>query len=340
MSRYIGRRTFVEGTVATLAGAGLAGTVSAQQSEDADDGDGEQGERGERGQGEHDDGAEDAMTDDPTLVAHRGFAGVYPENTELAVEAASFGGPGTDTAHRRADVIEVDVVPTADGTLVTFHDDGLAGRDGGERGLTDAEGLVFETDTDTVTSAAVLGTEETVPTLETVLDSIPPSVGVNLEFKNPGSEDLRFAESLSEDALATQKDLWRPYTERALSLASEYDNEILVSSFYEAALATVRETDDSIPVAFLFWDSIETGLEITRRYDCEALNVPRNMVQGTPLFNDEYYVEGGFSDVDLVEVAHGEDREVNVWTVETWYQAQELGRAGVDGLIADYPTIL
>lgn len=337
MSRYIGRRTFVEGTAATLAGAGIAGTVGAQQSDDAAD---EDGEQGENEQSENGESAEGAMTDDPTLVAHRGFAGVYPENTALAVEAASFGGPGTDTAHRRADMIEVDVVPTADGTLVTFHDDALAGRDGGERGLTDAEGLVFETDTDTVTSAAVLGTEETVPTLETVLDSIPPSVGVNLEFKNPGSQDLRFAESLSDEALATQKERWRPYTERALSLADEYDNEVLVSSFYEAALATVRETDDSIPVAFLFWDSVETGLEITRRYDCEALNVPRNMVQGTPLFNDEYYVEGGFSDVDLVEVAHGEDREVNAWTVETWYQAQELARAGVDGLIADYPTVL
>ncbi len=42
------------------------------------------------------------MTDDTTLIAHRGFAGVYPENTELAVEASSFGGPGAQTAHRRA----------------------------------------------------------------------------------------------------------------------------------------------------------------------------------------------------------------------------------------------
>ncbi len=130
-------------------------------------------------------------------------------------------------------MIEVDVVPTADGTLVTFHDDGLAERDGGERGLTDADGLVFETDTDTVTSATVLGTGETVPTLETVMDSIPPSVAVNLEFKNPGSQDLRFAESLPDQALSAQRAVWRPYTERALDLVSEYDNDILVSSFYE-----------------------------------------------------------------------------------------------------------
>ena len=334
MSQYIGRRTFVEGTAATLAGAGLVGSATAQESDD-DESDADESDESET------DGTEgEEMPDDTTLIAHRGFAGVYPENTELAVEASSFGGPGTHTAHRRADMIEVDVVPTADGTLVTFHDNGLAERDGGERGLTDTEGLVFETDTDTVTSATVLGTEETVPTLETVMDSIPPSVAVNLEFKNPGSEDLYFAESLSDQTLSTQREVWRPYTERALDLAGEYDNDILVSSFYEAALATVRDYDDSVPVAFLFWDSIEEGLEVTRRYDCEAMNVPWNTIQGTPFFNDDGYIESDLGDIDLVEIADDEDRTLNTWTVSTWYQAQELVRAGVDGLISDYPSVL
>jgi len=329
MSEYIGRRTFVEGTAATLASSGIAGSTAAQESNG-----------GESGTDDATDTEGEGMTDDTTLIAHRGFAGVYPENTELAVEAASFGGPGTQTAHRRADMVEVDVVPTADGTLVTFHDNGLAERDGGERGLTDTEGLVFETDTDTVTNATVLGTEETVPTLETVMDAIPPSVAVNLEFKNPGSDDLAFAESLSDQTLSTQRELWRPYTERALDLVSEYDNDILVSSFYEAALATVRDYDDSVPVAFLFWDSIEEGLEVTRRYDCDAMNVPRHMVQGTPFFNDSEYIDSDLSDIDLVDIAADEDRALNTWTVGTWYQARELVQAGVDGLISDYPTVL
>jgi glycerophosphoryl diester phosphodiesterase len=329
MPQYVGRRTFVGGTAATLASAGLVGSATYRETD-----------RNETATSDADDSEDEPMTDDTTLIAHRGFAGVYPENTALAVEASSFGGPGTQTAHRRADMIEVDVVPTADGTLVTFHDDGLAERDGGERGLTDADGLVFETDTDTVTSATVLGTEETVPTLETVMDSIPPTVAVNLEFKNPGSQDLRFAESLSGAELSTQRELWRPYTERALDLVSEYDNDILVSSFYEAALATVRDYDDSVPVACLFWDDIEEGLEVTRRYDCDAMHVPRNMVQGTPFFNDDSYIQSDLSDIDLVEVAADEDRDLNVWTVSTWYHARELVRAGVDGVISDYPTVL
>ncbi|EMA11519.1 glycerophosphoryl diester phosphodiesterase [Haloarcula vallismortis] len=328
MSQYLGRRTFVAGSAAALAGAGLVGSTL-QESDGS-----------ETTNNDTDDSEHETMTDDTTLIAHRGFAGAYPENTELAVEAASFGGPGSQTIHRRADMIEVDIVPTADGTLVTFHDNGLAERDGGERGLTDTEGLIFETDTETVTSATVLGTEETVPTLETVMDSIPPSVTVNLEFKNPGSQDLRFAESVPDKTLSTQRELWRPYTERALDLVSEYDNDILVSSFYEAALATARDHDDSIPIACLFWDDIEAGLEITRRYDCEAMNVPRNMVQGTPFFNDSGYIDSDLSDVNLAEIAADEGRELNVWTVSTWYQARELVRAGVDGVISDYPTVL
>ncbi|MDS0259739.1 glycerophosphodiester phosphodiesterase [Haloarcula sp. S1CR25-12] len=319
MSPDIDRRSFVRGTGATLAGAGLDTTGAARG-------------RSESASGKSD----DADWTDVNVIAHRGFAGRYPENTVGAVEAASTGGASKRSVSPRAEMIEIDVLPTADGTVVVFHDDDLAGRDGGTRGLTDTSGIVWETDTETVTSATVLGTDETVPTLTEVLDAIPPSVGVNVEFKNPGSDDLEFATELSDDALAAQTDLWRPFTESVLDILGEYDNEILVSSFHEAAIATVREQDPSIPVAFLFWDDVRTGLDITRKYDCEALNVPRNMVQGTPFFDDESYAD----DVDIVEVAHEAGRELNTYTVTTWYQAQQLADAGVDGIIADYPGLL
>jgi len=322
MSRDIDRRTFVQGTGATLAGAGVSSTAAAR-------------ERTESASEKSDDGE----YTDVNVIAHRGFAGRYPENTVGAVEGAARGGASEQSASPRAEMVEIDVMPTADGTVVVFHDDGLAERDGGTRGLTDASGTVWETDTETVTSANVLGTEETVPTLTEVMDAIPESVGVNIEFKNPGSDDLEFATDLSGDALTAQEDIWRPFTESVLDIASDYDNEILVSSFYEAAISTVRAQDDSIPVAFLFWDDIQTGLNITREYDCEALNVPWNMVQGTPFFNDEYYVDGGFDDVDLVSVAHEAGRELNTYTVATWYQAQQLAAAGIDGIIADYPGL-
>ncbi|WP_049893416.1 glycerophosphodiester phosphodiesterase [Halogranum rubrum] len=318
----VGRRTFLRGTSVTVAGltATAAGSGVALASEETEtDKQSARDERRTMGQ-----------NGEPTTIAHRGFAGMYPENTVGAVEMAARDG---------ADMVEIDVVPTADGDVVVFHDDGLAGRDGGERGLTDTEGIVWETPTDVVTSAEVLDSGETVPLLSELLDALPASVGVNVEFKNPGSTDIRFAENLSGETLETQKELWRPFTEDVLAVVDEYEHDILVSSFCEAAIATVREAAPEIPVAFLFWDDIEAGLDITRTYDCEALHPPYNLVKGTPFFGDEYYTSGPYADIDLVEVAHEEGRAVNVWTIGTWYQAQELAKAGVDGLIADYPGL-
>ncbi|WP_254536148.1 glycerophosphodiester phosphodiesterase [Halomarina litorea] len=315
------RRQFVTGVGTAAVGTGLVGLGSADEAENEDEG------------ADDDTGGNDEYTAaDTTVVAHRGFAGRYPENTvEACVRSARDG----------ADMVEIDVMACEGGEVVVFHDDGLAERDGGERGLTDTEGLVWETPRDTVLSAEVLHSGGTVPLLTEVMNAIPDDYAVNIEFKNPGSGDLRFAEHLSGETLEAQKAVWRPFTKRVLDVAERYENPVLASSFYEAALATVRETDDSVPVAPLLWDSVEDGLAIARKYDAEAVHPPYNMVQGTPFYGDEYYTEGSdWSDTDLLAVAHEEGRAVNVYTVGTWYQAERLAAAGVDGIIADYPGLL
>lgn len=267
----------------------------------------------------------------PTLIAHRGFAGENPENTVAAVKAAA---DGTVAKPRRADLVEVDAVATADGDVVVFHDDRLAGRADGAFGLTDAEGLVRETDTETVTNAEVLGSGETVPLLRDVLAALPADVGVNVELKNPGRGDLRFGEKLADDELAERTAVWRPFVDRVCSVLADHDNEVLLSSFYEAALAASREVS-SYPVAPILAESVEDGLEIADAYDAEAVHPPIGLIRGTP-----FSEEAGNAGVGLVEAAHAANREVNVWTVETWYQARWLAAVGVDGIIADYAGLL
>ena len=318
----VGRRTFVKGAGATL-GAGTLGAAGAASDE---------GEAKRATERPKDDGREgDDEMDGPTTIAHRGYAGQYPENTLGAFEAASM--------HETTAGIELDVVPTKDGEVVTFHDSKLNGRDGGQRGLTDLDGYVWEREWEVVRDAEVLGSGETVPRLSSALEAIPSDVFVNVEFKNPGSTDLRFAQNLRGDVLEAQVDLWLPFAQKVLNIAAVADNDVLVSSFYEAALAAVRRLDPSLPVAFLFWDSVETGLKITREYDCEALHPPWNMIRDTPFFGDDYYTSGPFAEVDLVEWAHRRGKTVNAWTVGTWYQTAELADAGVDGIITDYPTL-
>ncbi|MFO8115049.1 MAG: glycerophosphodiester phosphodiesterase [Halorubrum sp.] len=265
----------------------------------------------------------------PAQIAHRGFAGENPENTVAAVERA---------ADRRADWIEIDVMPTADGDVVVVHDSELSGRDG--RGLTDATGVVWETDTATVTGAEVLDSGETVPLLADVLDAVPADVGVNLELKNPGRWDLRPDEKLAADALADRTAVWRPFVDRVLDATEGRENDLLFSSFCEGALAAVRELS-SLPVAPLVSRSVADGLAIAREHDAAAIHPPIDAVRGTPFFDaDRFGAPEGAEPESVVAAAHDEGRAVHVWTVETWYQADRLAAAGVDGVIADYSALL
>lgn len=276
-----------------------------------------------------------AMTE-LTIIAHRGFAGENPENTVAAVAAAA-GAPdarrdtgtsdGAAPSSRSTDLVEIDVVPTGDGDVVVFHDDRLAGRAGGLLGLTDADGIVWETDTETVTNAEVLGSGETVPLLDDVLEVLPSDVGLNVELKNPGSAAIRPGEALSSDDLDDQTALWRPFVERVLSVLDDHDNDVLVSSFCEAAIAMCHELS-SYPVAPIFGESVDDGLDIAQRYDADAVHPSIEAIDGTPFASD--------AGVDVVAAAHEDGRDVNVWTVTTWYEAAWLASIGVDGIIADY----
>ncbi|MDJ1432115.1 glycerophosphodiester phosphodiesterase [Halostagnicola sp. A-GB9-2] len=268
---------------------------------------------------------------EPAVIAHRGFAGVAPENTVAAARNAA--------EHNDASMLEIDVQPAACGTPVVIHDERLEGtRDG--RPLTDAEGLVWETDLETIRDARVLGTDETVPTLEAFLEAVPNAMAVNVELKNPGTESLRFGESLPESDREERKAVWKPFVERVVADCDSFAGEILFSSFCEGAIAAVRDIGPTYAAAPLVWDDLEAGLEIARRYDCEAIHPPRNAIAGTALSGTEY---AGFSDAgaetDLLEVAREEGRAVNVWTVETWTQFDQLAEVGVDGIIADYPGL-
>jgi glycerophosphoryl diester phosphodiesterase len=72
------------------------------------------------------------------LIAHRGFADVYPENTIAAVQKAA----------PRTDMIEIDVRRCNSGEIVVFHDPTLDDR-------TDASGRVADTTIETIEQAEV-----------------------------------------------------------------------------------------------------------------------------------------------------------------------------------------
>lgn len=263
----------------------------------------------------------------PTVVAHRGFAGVYPENTLAAVRRAVADG---------ADAVEVDVMPCAGGEVVVFHDRTPARVTDAAGGVADSP--VWETPLSTLRELEVLGTGEPVPLLSEVVEAVPADVDLHVEFKNPGTDEITFAEHLPAEDLATQRDAWRPFAERVLDVLSTGDHDVVVTSFSEGALAAVREVAPEVSLTTIVWGSVEDGMAVARRHDCDAVQIPRNMVYGTAMFGNDY-AGGPFDETDVVEVARREGRTVLAWTVETWHQAAELERAGVDGIVADYPGL-
>jgi glycerophosphoryl diester phosphodiesterase len=263
------------------------------------------------------------------VIAHRGFADVNPENTLGAFEQAVSVADGPAT-------VELDVMPCASGEPVVFHDATL------DR-LTDppaalAGQAVHETPLAALRDLDVLDSGERVPLLREVFETLPAETRLNVELKHPG-DDPGVTGLLDPEALARERTRWRPFVERVLSLAGEYDHGLLVSSFYEGALAATRAVDRTVPLAALFHRSIEDGLTVADRHDCAAVHPPLDMIYGTPLF-DERHVSGPSDAVDVVARAHDAGRAVNVWTVRTAEQARHLRAAGVDGLIVDDPAVV
>ncbi|SDZ97202.1 glycerophosphoryl diester phosphodiesterase [Haloplanus vescus] len=235
-----------------------------------------------------------------TTIAHRGFAGVNPENTVGAVRAASAAG---------ADRVEIDVVACADGTPVVFHDAHLDD-DGESRGVTDGSGAVHDLSPETVTAASVYGSGERVPTLARLCAET--TVPLDIELKRPGESVCRGPLPPADRDAARER--WQPFVDRVCDTLG--DRDVRFSSFCEGALAAVRARDADAALAPLC-RRLDVGRTLADRYDATAIHASLAAVRGG---------------VDI-------DRTCNVWTLRTWREARDAVAAGADGLIADYPGL-
>lgn len=104
------------------------------------------------------------------IIAHRGFSGVYPENTLLAFRQAIDLG---------VDAIEFDVKATKDGVICLLHDftvDRTSDGHGAIAEMTWRE--ITALDAGTWKGAKFAGNR--IPTFEQALDTIPPAIEINI----------------------------------------------------------------------------------------------------------------------------------------------------------------
>lgn len=169
------------------------------------------------------------------LVGHRGCAARAPENTVAAVERAA----------PHVDAVEVDVRRCGSGELVVVHDETLGRLAGVDR-------PVAETPWDELRSLRVLGSDEGIPRLATLVDALPADVGLNVECKERGlGSDV-------EAHVATRDDVW-------------------VSSFDVDAL-----TETALPRALLFADDWTDHLDVARSLDCAFVHPHYELVLDRP----------------------------------------------------------
>jgi glycerophosphoryl diester phosphodiesterase len=108
----------------------------------------------------------------------------------------------------------------------------------------------------------------------------------------------------------------------ALAVVTDSGTDAWISSFAPDVLAAARTADPSVPLAFLTADGGPAAVRAAVQRDCTAL-----------------HPAAGVCDARLVDRAHAAGLTVNAWTVDRRTTARSLADCGVDGVIADRPTV-
>ncbi|RLB62427.1 MAG: hypothetical protein DRI90_09105 [Deltaproteobacteria bacterium] len=221
----------------------------------------------------------------------------FPENTIPALEQAVVEG---------ADMVEIDVIHSADGVLVVFHDDTV------DR-TTDGSGCVGDLSLDELKAldagagTVMAGQGVTIPTLVEALAAVDVAFNIELKInKVPQCPDSAKAAMAADVVAAVHGDT--------------SDRAIVVSSFDADALSEVEQLDGTIDTGLLTLAPGDAQLAEDRGFD--ALNLQAVMVDET----------------DVAEV-HGRGLALNVWTENNAERMKLFINMGVDMIITDEPDV-
>ena len=236
----------------------------------------------------------------PLLFAHRGFSGIYPENSPLAFRMAA--------EKTNVDGIESDVHLSKDGQLVIFHDASVERTSNGTgfiRDLTYAQ--LLELDIGAWKSPEFAG--QHIWTLGQLLDFCREArMLLNLELKNYEV----FYDGLEQRVIDEV-------------CARGMQEQVFVSSFNHISMQRFK---DLCP-------EIETGLLYDKPLlDMEHYLLPSNADNMHPRYMLLQYQP------ELMDLFHSRGMKVNTWTVNDEADMRDMIHRGVDGIISNYPNLL
>jgi len=226
----------------------------------------------------------------PWVVAHRGACGESPENTiesfRLAVE-------------QRADMLELDLRLTSDGHLVAVHDLNL-GRVAGHTVSVEDTSLNILRHLDVSYHFHRGRRRARIPTIEEILEAIPPRFPLTLDLKCRRAGRSRFA--------------------RALARALAGRGHAIYSSFNWKLLAEVKYAIAGAPVAPMARHRVPGVLRAAEALGASSIHCQFAAV--TPR---------------LLRTVAGSGRPVLAYTVDDAGRARRLIAAGASGIFTNYP---
>ncbi|MEI7772370.1 MAG: glycerophosphodiester phosphodiesterase family protein [Chloroflexales bacterium] len=227
------------------------------------------------------------------VIAHRGASAYAPENTIAAFALAQRQG---------ADMIELDVQPTADGALVIFHDDTTERWDDRPRPVDRCTLAELQ--------ALDIGGERVTTLEETLAFARETGIALNVELKTAG------------------------VGARCAALLRQYDmiEQTVVSSFVQAALSELAAADPAVRRGYLMGtDSYRPDIRARELWPFLALKAV-----GAVAWHPSHDLPAVMRIIPLVRRA---GYAVNVWTVDDPAQMRRLATAGATGIITNRPDV-
>lgn len=244
----------------------------------------------------------------PLLIAHRGGAGLAPENTLPAF---------LDAAHVwAADMVELDVHTTADGHCVVIHDatvDRTTNGTGEVAAMTLDQLREFDAGYHFTRDGITFpyrGTGVRIPTISEVLEMLPPTMRFTVELKTAAAQGPLLRAIREHDA------------EQRVIAAGERDEFRTELASYPGALSASRE--QLLP--FYYYH---------RLYLARWRRIPADVVQMC-----EHYQRRRILTPRFVRDLHRRGLLVHVWTVNDRADMERLLDWGVDGILSDFPDRL
>lgn len=198
--------------------------------------------------------------------------------------------PAVRAAAGRADAVEVDVRRCAD-DLVCCHDATI------DR-VTRETGPVADRTAAELGEVSVFDGPAGVPCLADVVAAVPADAGLVLEVKE------------------------RAVAEETAELAADAPQDVTLSAFDPAALATAREVAPEVDRALLVAETPERAVGRAVDLDCAAVHAARDLCLRSR----------------VVPLAREAGLDVAAWTVHSDLAATLVAGRGVDALIADRPV--